>query len=343
MHCTLLITDLMLPRAFGAEPYRELLCRALQKIWTRGTTTLQPALESYEWLCRAFGIEKSLDWPLAPLMAQADGIDASNGYWLAATPAHLQIERNEPVLSGQALDDLSLAEAASLGAALNEHFSGEHMRLIVPYPNRWYLCVERVPKFTTTALAAAVNQGLSHSLLKGDDARDWQRLFNEAQMVLHAHPINIEREARGRPSANCIWLWGGGTLPKVSAPSFDDIWSDDFVAAALSRAAGITHHALPDGADHWLRSAADDGDHLLSFEQLTLALRRRDPEAWKTELVLLERKWLSPLLHQMRSGGIESLRLIANDRERLRETTLTVRDARKWWRRTLPLEQFLKS
>jgi hypothetical protein len=34
------------------------------------------------------------------------------------------------------------------------------------------------------------------------------------QVILHQHPVNAERRARGLPPVNSLWLWGGGPLPQ---------------------------------------------------------------------------------------------------------------------------------
>ena len=57
--------------------------------------------------------------------------------------------------------------------------------------------------------------------VEGDDIRDClpagrdgaqiRKLTNELQMLLHEHPVNIRRAARGLAPVNSIWLWGFGT------------------------------------------------------------------------------------------------------------------------------------
>ena len=47
----------------------------------------------------------------------------------------------------------------------------------------------------------------------GEGAERWRALLNESQIVLHNHPINAVREARGAVAVNSLWFWGAGTLP----------------------------------------------------------------------------------------------------------------------------------
>jgi hypothetical protein len=44
----------------------------------------------------------------------------------------------------------------------------------------------------------------------------WRHAINEAQMVLHAHPVNQARQAAGQPVVNSLWPWGGGRLPAAT-------------------------------------------------------------------------------------------------------------------------------
>lgn len=52
-------------------------------------------------------------------------------------------------------------------------------------------------------------------LPSGDGADRLNELMNHAQMVLHDHPVNKQREADGKPQANSVWLWGHGKSPRM--------------------------------------------------------------------------------------------------------------------------------
>lgn len=53
------------------------------------------------------------------------------------------------------------------------------------------------------------------SLPSGDGADTLNGIMNHAQMVLHDHPINVRRKERGLLSANSVWLWGHGKIPRI--------------------------------------------------------------------------------------------------------------------------------
>ena len=51
---------------------------------------------------------------------------------------------------------------------------------------------------------------------RGADGGTWKRWQNEIGMLLHEHPVNVEREANGNVPVNGVWFWGGGRLADVS-------------------------------------------------------------------------------------------------------------------------------
>jgi 2,3-bisphosphoglycerate-independent phosphoglycerate mutase len=53
----------------------------------------------------------------------------------------------------------------------------------------------------------------------GDGADVLNNIMNHAQMVLHSHPVNIQRKNDGKPEANSVWLWGHGKIPQIETYS----------------------------------------------------------------------------------------------------------------------------
>ncbi len=58
-------------------------------------------------------------------------------------------------------------------------------------------------------------QSVEDYLPKGDGAQELLDLTNSAQMLLHNHPVNLQRTERGELPANSIWLWGHGRKPQM--------------------------------------------------------------------------------------------------------------------------------
>lgn len=340
MRCTLVISDLLLPSASGSESYQDMRLPMLETLLARGSVVPQPALERDAWLCRAFGIAKQHDWPVAPLTLVADGVDPEHYYWLRADPVALRLEHHRLVLAG-GVADLDANESRDLVAALSRHFACDGINLIAPSPRRWYLRVDRAPGIATTPLTRAASHDIARHLPQGDAALNWHRVINEAQMVLHEHAVNAAREARGAATVNSIWLWGGGTAPASGRSTYEAAWGDDALTRSLAAAAGIARHPLPYHGTDWLAAAAAAGkNHLLVFNQLSDALRAGETTAWREQLATLERDWLTPLLSALRARKISVITLVAVNSDNLLQTTLTPVQLWRFWQRVRPLASY---
>jgi 2,3-bisphosphoglycerate-independent phosphoglycerate mutase len=72
----------------------------------------------------------------------------------------------------------------------------------------------------------------------GEGADSVIKLMSDSQIVLKDHPVNKDREKRGLPPANSIWLWGQGKKPHF--PSFREKFQvDGAVVAAVDLIKGI--------------------------------------------------------------------------------------------------------
>lgn len=306
MHCHLLIPSLFPPAALTREndPLHGAKAPALQTLLAHGSCSQTPASDMEGWLCETFGVPRQLDYPVAPLSAMADGIDAKNGYWLRADPIHLAVERDQLILTECSTFALSHAESENLIATLNQHFSADGLHFCAVHPLRWYLRLEQTPDVATQALYQVAGFNIHAHLPRGPEELRWRALINEVQMLLFEHPVNVARENRGEPPINSVWLWGGGTLPTVSGCKFDAVWSNDALAHGLAMASNTTHHALTDSAGEWLAQAGP-GNHLLVLESLRPAALYGTPHAWRERLEQLERQWFAPLERVLRKGAIE--------------------------------------
>ena len=338
MHCTLLIPDLLLPRDFGSEPYAGLRLPALGAMLARGDTVMRPALAREEWLCDRFGVPAQQDRPLAALMLKADGGEPAHHYWLCAEPIQLRVDTHRLIVAGRA-GDFTPEETRELIAALNQHFAEDDMIFFAPSPSRWYLRAPHTPRLTTTPLARALNRSVKHHLPQGDDALAWHRVMNEAQMILHDHPVTAAREARGAIAANSIWLWGGGTLPAALHAPYAGTWGGGYLVRALAAAAGIAHAELPAHGEAWLDGVAD-GRHLLAIDAPANALHASGAADWRAEIAALDDLWIRPLLAALRAKKLGGLGLIACNSGSLLETNLEPANLWRLWRRSRPLAAY---
>lgn len=317
---TLLIPDLIPPPGAGRAPWDALDAPCLKHLlaraqWQRGIAADGPA-----WLMREFQVDA-----LAPVMAQADGLDATTGYWLNATPAHVEARRTSLVLSDPALLMLDAMESAALAAKLTLHLASEGLALYAPNPARWYVRSETPLPMSSTHPSAAVGRDIQSFTPNRTPHKNAQRLLTEIQMLLHAHPVNDARAARGAMPVNHLWLWGGGSLAtnsKNTSKPYNNVHSNDFAVRALAAHSGAHCEATPAQLS---TRVLHESTHLLTSEMLESTLRRDGPEAWSAAVTHLERDWFQALVELKP----EVLNIITSGVEGLQQFTARPRDRYK--------------
>ncbi|HSF48184.1 MAG TPA: hypothetical protein VLA73_07470 [Burkholderiales bacterium] len=306
---------------------------ALQTLLSRAEHRAQAAESIEAWLCRSFGVARQHDWPIAPLTLAVDGAEPGSYYWLRADPVHLSVRGVELVLAPPGSLDLTRAEADALTAALNQHFSDDGLRFQALTPLRWYLRLDRPPELRTCMPSQVAGRRIESFLPEGADRARWRRLFNEAQMVLHQHAVNQEREDRDRITANSLWFWGGGSKPTRINQPFAHVWSDCALARGLGLASGARLHSLPPHATHWL-DCAESGSHLLVWES-----RASSPDTASR----LEAEWFAPLLRELKAGRPRRLILTLPSPSGVHQFELTRGSLWRIWRPRKPLSTYFSS
>jgi len=328
MHCELYIPDFFppeeLPRADSLVATETLIARGRRR---------RTALVSREaWLFGRFGVPRQRDWPVAPYTLLADGGEPGPHYWMRADPVHLQVGRDSLGLADSAAFEVSRAESETLVEALNRHF-GRTMLFHPLRPARWYVRLEKAPDMQTTPAAAARGAAVDEKLPAGPDAMRFHALMNEAQMLLHEHPVNAGREGRGEPALNSIWFWGGGVIDAAKGRPFSAVIADDPLARGLALAAGIPALALPADGGSALAALGDEGRALVVLDVPREAQPRGSSAA-------LERDWFLPLLAALKSGRIGMLTLHLCGADTLLEVEIVRSDLRYFWRLRRPLSAY---
>src|SRR6267154_1675895 len=296
MHCNLYIPDF-----FSAEGFSSESLAAAEKLIARGRRKWIAPISPEAWLFGRFGVPRQRDWPVAPYTLLADGGAPERHYWMRADPVHLQVGRDSLGLSDSAAFDVSRAESEALVETLNHHF-GQTMLFYPLRPARWYVRLEKAPDMQTTPAAAARGVAIDEKLPSGPDAMGFHALMNEVQMLLHEHPVNAEREARGEPALNSVWFWGAGGMVAAKDRPFSTVVGDDPLARGLALAAEIPVRPLPKDAGSVLAALGDEGLALVVLDAPREAQLREGRAA-------LERDWFGPLLAALKSGRIGMLTL----------------------------------
>jgi hypothetical protein len=158
-------------------------------------------------------------------------------------------------------------------------------------------------------------------------------------MLLHAHPVNAAREARGEPAVNSVWLWGVGSTPQVGSARWNSVCADDPVALGLARLAGARARRLPEGASAWMESARQQGRHLVLLDALRAPLALGQSAEYGECVAALEKSWFAPLLAALRAGRVGMVTVRVPDS--LGASFETVRgDLRRFWRRPRSLTKY---
>lgn len=227
--------------------------------------------------------------PAAALRHLCHGDDAAMGAWLCADPAWVRSEATGARLMAWPLADVSTGEAEALAAALRPLFGDAGAPLSIDTPSTWCLhSLHGAPRAEFRAPADALGVDLVQCLPEGNDGRAWRRLFNEAQIVLHAHPVNAARTAAGKRPVNALWFWGAGALPASVEAGVQTVASVDDVVRGLAKLGGAVRvEPLPDALEAAHRSGAalldldipdhtDDATEWLAHFQRWLRERRFD-------------------------------------------------------------------
>jgi len=249
-------------------------------------------------------------WPVAALTRQLDAGDAAGATWVRADPAFVVPDMHgaRMMAYGEALA-LEAEDLAALLPDLRPLFADAGFVLDAPEPSRWYLRLSpeaQLPEFAEPE--AALGEDLFSHLPEGEAGRRWRALLTESQVLLHQHPWNRQRAARGKAPVNSLWFWGGGRLPAEVTSPHAQVRSREALLRALAKAAGVANDA------GGRVDALVDLRHLRSLQQFS-------DDA------------VQPLLLAMSRGELDRLVLDFQDGE-----TLSLTRAQRWrlWRRPWP-------
>jgi hypothetical protein len=332
MHCELIVPGLFAESTGTRAP-------ALELLLARGRKSSSESHAPEAWLQEAFGLEDQ-PVPAGALTLLAGGGEPGDACWARADPVHLRLMRDRLIVVPSAAFPLSREEADALAEALNRHFEGAPSLTVVE-PDRWCARLEENLAFHAASPIEIAGRDVDLALRIGGEAgKRWAKLLNEAQMVLHAHPVNEAREARGKPTVNSLWLWGAGRAPKLPQAPWQSVTATDPVALGLARLGGARQRALPASADAWLERSPEDGRHLVVLDALRAPLALGNTAEYAESIDTLEKNWFAPLLAALRAGRIGMVTVHVPDS--LGATFETIRgDLRRFWRRPKAIERYV--
>ncbi len=257
-------------------------------------------------------------WPVAAATRQREAGDAANAAWLRADPVFVQPDMSGARLMahGPALS-LTAEDAEALLAPLKPLFGDTGFPIDAAAPWHWYLRLPlgaKMPVFTSPD--DALGADVFDLLPEGNDGRRWRALLSEAQVLLHNHPCNAERVARGLLPINSLWFWGPGPLPDHVRCEFSHVHSDDDAVQAFAFLANVPASSLP---ARWPAGGGDDGHRVFDLRELR-------------NLAALQAEWFVPVMADLAAGRLDIATYDFADGARY---TLEARQRWRFWRRPL--------
>jgi hypothetical protein len=158
-------------------------------------------------------------FPWGAREAALAGLDPDDRAWGVLTPVHWRVEADGVRLAPP--EDLALDEPASraLFAAMKPVLEAEGATVAWRSPLAWLIAHPVLDGLATASLDRAIGRPVEPWLPEIGFVR---RVQLEVQMLLHAHPVNTDREARGLLPVNSVWLSGCGRHQAVQpAPAME--------------------------------------------------------------------------------------------------------------------------
>ncbi|CCD39933.1 Regulatory protein, RpfE type [Candidatus Paraburkholderia kirkii UZHbot1] len=351
VHDLHLLLPFALPSAAeAATALHGLKSAALDKLLARATLEervigedFQRTLPHERWIARRFGAvtpadtRYSDDAPLAPFILLADGGTPGDALWACIEPVHVRIAHDHLVLIDPDTLGVHTEEARKLLEIARPVIEDLGVTLQAPTPLRWYVSGEALGALAGASPLRATGRNieiwLPHEARTGQRSRAWMKLQNEVQMAWFEHPLNLERESRGLPPINSIWLHGQGALRPVKTP-FARVMSIAAATRGLALAAGVKPSLPPESfAELANSSTGAHGATLVELDPFTAPFIEQDWANWNASLKSLEAAWFAPALQAITDGSLGRLSLTLCGDTGSVTVSVTRANLRKFWRR----------
>jgi hypothetical protein len=215
--------------------------------WLTGSKQEQVASSYYNVLLDLFGYPKGA-YNLAKLRAGFDGLSTSD-CWICADPIHLGVDVAHIYSLGNAYLNLSTDAIQAYIDSINQYLP-LGFELHAPHPLRWYIKLNRAWDLQCDFPDEILARTIIDKLPQGIDAAPAKQLFNEIQMLLYEHPLNLQRREQAQPTVDALWFWGvGSDLPLLNELEWDCVQTDDALALALAKKNKLKTAALSEPVD----------------------------------------------------------------------------------------------
>jgi hypothetical protein len=328
---TLLVPDLFWPDRTVASPAAGLPLTHLSRIAARGRVTPGDADSLETWFARRLGLEPHRA-PWARWMAAAHARTAAPGA-LLATPVHLRAQGVELFLVAGAALAVHADEAAALQASIAAMYATDGIDFDVLTPDRWLVSAPTPIALDTVPVGVAHGRSIDALRPRGDDARRWAARGAEIEMLLHDHPVNAAREARGAPAINALWWWGSGPA-SADAGGFTHVHADDAAISGWARACGLATASAA-------VAPAPTGQALVVIDTARAAAMQGDMTAWRAAVAAIDAGPVADAVAAVAAGQHDALQLVGFGARRCVTLDWRARDRWNLWRRPRPFDATL--
>ncbi len=273
------------------------------------------------WQSRLAGIlgidtDSGLRLPSASLGVRQlyEAIDTGNlGELVCADPIFLKADRDSATFIAPDQLALTEAEADQLLEALNRFVAEDGFRFFRSGITKWYMSglgAEALASYPPSFLA---NRKASTFLPDGDGAAPWRRLMTEIQMLLHTHPVNVQRESAGLIPVNSVWFWGGASLPdRASADINIELYTDHQQAHELASYLNLATKPLAQ-VTHALTELPLSRHIVVLDTAMVDAWLAGDINLLEEHLARVNEQWLVPLARLVVEQHVCEIRLVTED------------------------------
>ena len=165
--------------------------------------------------------------PIAPvlLLGQSDLSVNPNDVIACLQPVHFHATRDHLILMAQSQIDLTANESTKLLQTalpfIEEDFGS---KVLFQGQRDWFISAGPFASLATHSIDQAHGRNIDWWMPRDTSeigiAKLWRKLQNEIQMLWHIDPVNEERQQRGYPSINSLWISGIGKLADIQTPQF---------------------------------------------------------------------------------------------------------------------------
>ncbi|HEX4859026.1 MAG TPA: hypothetical protein VFV17_08400 [Usitatibacteraceae bacterium] len=333
MELTLNIPDLLIPAPLHVA-FRLPATPALDPLLARADHRCENVGADRDPTFACFGLEPP--YPLAALTAAADFVKTAGRDVVFAEPVHFSTGQEAVQLWPSRFLELTPGECAAIAAALNQHFCADGLQFESGSSGALYALFAAGERPATQPVDAARFMPLTEAQPVSCGRIDWRALQNEAQMLLHALPLNDARAAAGKPRVNGLWFWGEGDLPEPVRPDCDTILSNRAPVRQLANATGTALYV-----PHWAHWPVRAQRIMIDLDWLTPTVIDPEPQEWSHRLQRIDEKWFRPLAAALRRREFDVARIVTDSGTTRHTFTLTPSSLRmRFLRRAKPLHGY---